>query len=1787
MQTGELLLKLKEVLPADEIGDVARSINQDSLVRDTLTAGDFLSVFTDYAKSNQILWNIGGFALCAIDFPDPGSLGGDPLPPLSADVRQKASLDYQRAVKSGTPPVTLADAASIALALRERRRLTGSWAGMVDEIIRANSSHQFVSSCWKTIFSILFSWFEQNPQLLAEYKSTADSLPAADYYGFLSAILLSQALSFPEQLHVFQLALAEEDFQHVVSWLSHLATIHPQLTRELARDLIKTNQADSSGENSPAYNDYLQSLAVNSRYSDPLVDDFADPDFSTIDLWLNLYELAGADDQYSALLLHKNTLLQGLLGRIQANHLRKTVHPKGVNPWIDISHNLTSSALALAEMVLSGVPEGSNLIELDDQLKTSDHPLCLLARSVIARAAGDQESANLFAQSAASSPRNYSSNLADLARLRNFLHQLGYINLAGDLSRALSQNSSFIAEYNIWLAEDQLLLGDFEGSLLSAESVLLFDPANRAARRVYARALQQAGRPEDALAQWEIITGAKTGLEPPSNEEWLEYAQAAMSLKDTAKAAAICTQLMQNNQPDARFLTLSGDISMAQGATQPALNAYEQALAVDPSIEQPWLALAGYYASQGDSAKSIDILRSGLHTCPESSAICTMLGDQYAAIGAYTDALPYTMRSLELEPANVNLIFKAGSMLQLVGKTSSALSIYRKALDISPNHPGLLQAYATALIASGDQVSAYEPLLVLVAQKPGQITPYLDLVSSAIAVYKLRGDIDLQKIQEYLHAGLEIQPDHPLALLLDADLNTLLGRYSLANTSYRALAESPLLTEDMRWRINYGIGLTSAHLGQVDTALAALEEAGNLNPKNYEIQQKLAETYLVSGLQKAALDAAQLALSILPEDTTNLLWYSDFCQKSGDIPEAISALQSAITQQPQNITLHLQLGSLQIKLGEKDAAVQTFTRLVDEGKLSSEQVKEAAARLAEEDLTAEAIQLLHNSIQQDPANALSLLMDLASYEKKDGNAQRAIAAIEQAIQLDSTDINLILQKVDLLAFAGDTSNALAVLQNLLDGSAAAAAENAPDITPYLATIHLRKAFLHRANGDLLSALQNTEEASQLGSNEPAVWYLIADLKFNLLDFAGARQALEHIQEDTSEVFEPAVLLSRLIAAELFESQPDADNPSTSQSSRWQLWSAAFDSQNNPSLSYDDVAIFAELDGHSWEKIYADLPLAELHPAELPNITVYNLVTTAPTLLYPLINACLRHKLFKAGAWLIEQLEQAFSLEPAIHLYQMKAYTYQAESAQVFDRLLVTAHAMDAQYLSVLNLTRLQDAYHVIQGISDNQQVVDYWSARGSYAFLRAAEYLQEWLSFPEPFDRSYAILQDLLDRNQQSEMAAITAEQPALAILAGLLLLPGNPEEAMEIILPHVDLLLQSTDPLQLATISLIAREAGESQLALTAIEKALEIWPDEVKWHLLAAKLNTETGVLTAAKAHLLTASRLQPENDEIHFLLGKVLLDSGDAASAIQSLKTAASINNTNPEVWQTLAAAHQMQNDPLQALASIDRAITLAPDLPGPLIVSAEISFQNRQIDQALQKADAALRISPDDPDALVIKVKALRAKSRPETALQLIEQGLKQAVHPLPLLLEKAEIIKDKQGVKAYLADMRKIAEQYPTDEKFLKGFAFALAENGQSAEALSVAQQALQQNENLMDLQILAARMLRATGQLDQALDHISHALNMDATNMDGYLEMAHIYEERRDFAKAAAVYQDAIDALPMDYRPYYFLGLAMKDSKDYLGAEDMLRRAAELSNDDVAVLRQLGAIIAINLVHRA
>jgi tetratricopeptide (TPR) repeat protein len=413
-----------------------------------------------------------------------------------------------------------------------------------------------------------------------------------------------------------------------------------------------------------------------------------------------------------------------------------------------------------------------------------------------------------------------------------------------------------------------------------------------------------------------------------------------------------------------------------------------------------------------------------------------------------------------------------------------------------------------------------------------------------------------------------------------------------------------------------------------------------------------------------------------------------------------------------------------------------------------------------------------------------------------------------------------------------------------------------------------------------------------------------------------------------------------------------------------------------------------------------------------------------------------------------------------------------------------------------------------------------------------------------------------------------------------------------------------------------IAHAAGDLPTAQPAIQKAVKYWPDEPRWRLKAAEIFADCGEILSAIPHLEEATRLEADYSPHYLELGQAYLEisKGDMEKielAIHALEKACDLSANNPQNWLSLARAYYEANKLEEAGASADRAINLAPDQVQPLIIRAETALKAGDPYDAHEHLLAALHLQEvgqgpavqrpaDDPKLILLLARSLDALDRHDEALSVLDMALPKAHNPLPLLIERILLLQRSQGLEAAMFALQEIANEYPDEPTVLALYAKYLAESGKVEAAIRTAQRALQvstpsdedqvsppamsENERAQ-VHLMLGRLLRNSGQLDQAVHHLNEAIQRSPSTLEAYLELGYTYENRREHDMALQVYNQAMKVAPKDPRPYYQAGLALKENKDYHTAETMLRRAAALAPNDLGIHRQLGAVVALNLVH--
>jgi tetratricopeptide (TPR) repeat protein len=432
--------------------------------------------------------------------------------------------------------------------------------------------------------------------------------------------------------------------------------------------------------------------------------------------------------------------------------------------------------------------------------------------------------------------------------------------------------------------------------------------------------------------------------------------------------------------------------------------------------------------------------------------------------------------------------------------------------------------------------------------------------------------------------------------------------------------------------------------------------------------------------------------------------------------------------------------------------------------------------------------------------------------------------------------------------------------------------------------------------------------------------------------------------------------------------------------------------------------------------------------------------------------------------------------------------------------------------------------------------------------------------------------------------------------------------------------------PLYHALAARISYRTGDLPSALTSIIRALECWPDEAGWHVLAADVYRTAGDISSSIIHMEQAVELEPDYMPHYLKLGQSYLKQaqmvlpGGAAeasmNAIQILEKACELSPQTGDPWLSLARAHLCAAEPnslTQAAECAERAINLNPNSTESLVLRAEIALQARDFQEAYDRAlvasrlqelgrfsgDEASPIPQTDPFPTLLLIRALDGLGRTGDAIAAIDKALPQVWDRLPLLLERLQLISRSEEAESILASLQELAREYPDESIVLAPLAKALAAAGDTENAIRAAQRALQavafpaedhRTSSLevgeqAQLHLLLGQMLREAGQLDQAIHHLNEAIRQSPNSLEAYLELGRAFQDRRQHMQALQIYNQAMEVAPARSEPYFHAGLALKESKDYLGAESMLRKAVDLAPTDLTIHRQLGAVVALNLVH--
>ena|GEM_PF-4777129 len=325
-----------------------------------------------------------------------------------------------------------------------------------------------------------------------------------------------------------------------------------------------------------------------------------------------------------------------------------------------------------------------------------------------------------------------------------------------------------------------------------------------------------------------------------------------------------------------------GSAAQVLGKQDLAEKAFRRCLELEPSRMDAGLRLALCVGQQGRGDEGLLILRRLVAEDPANVPAWNALGDLTMAAGAWNDAAGAWERSLGLQAQQAQTAFKLGFAYESLGRLEDAVAPYRASCRIGPGRLPVLSALASILERLGRFHDAVPVLAEACRLKPGDASLILRWARS------LDDGADAVTAESALR---RVSSDDPLRLEASLRLAWLLVR-----KGDRAGAE-----------------------GIFRAALPDLKDG---------VEKDLVQGWLnqVAGLTSEALGFYRRAVAASPGDAMAIEPLANLLYRQGDLDGARDAYARLADLRPHQAEIYLRLGSLNLKLGHREAAQSAWER---------------------------------------------------------------------------------------------------------------------------------------------------------------------------------------------------------------------------------------------------------------------------------------------------------------------------------------------------------------------------------------------------------------------------------------------------------------------------------------------------------------------------------------------------------------------------------------------------------------------------------------------------------------------------------------------------------------------------------------------------------------------------------------------------------------------------------------------------------------------------------------------
>jgi len=492
------------------------------------------------------------------------------------------------------------------------------------------------------------------------------------------------------------------------------------------------------------------------------------------------------------------------------------------------------------------------------------------------------------------------------------------------------------------------------------------------------------------------------------------------------------------NAEDTDALYRLGLAYLTLGDPKKAVKPLEALVQKDAESLDGKLLLTRAYRLSGETDKAKALLDQALVSMPDESSLHAARAQLARSVDDTDTAITHYRKAVELSPNDAELVFNLGEALHKSRKNlDEAIATYRKALAMDAELTDAKVNLGKALAEKGLFGEAKEILSSVSKQSLADAEAHYNL-----GVILMREGNVAQAVSEF-ERTLAINPKHAQAM------NNLGVAYDAVSNTKKALeAFKKATTIDPTYaEAWFNMGMSYMRLDQAPAATKAFEQALKLEPESSGPYVQLGTLYLKQGKKDRAVEAFKRAIAATDEEDKKnasflqLVKWSDRKRSTdayrglalaylgqGKVDEAVATLKQAVEKMPKDPSARDALGDAYMAQGNYDGAVEQMTE-----RLALEPTTDAKLDLArawaKKRVAKQAEPLYKDVLKSEPDNR-DAKMGLVDLYLSMGRYGEAEAELKKAIEADPNDLQALARFGILKSRMGRPNEALEPLEKV-------------------------------------------------------------------------------------------------------------------------------------------------------------------------------------------------------------------------------------------------------------------------------------------------------------------------------------------------------------------------------------------------------------------------------------------------------------------------------------------------------------------------------------------------------------------------------------------------------------------------------------------------------------------------------------------------------------------------------------------------------------------------------------